>query len=355
MADAHIAVLLPTYEPYPPFLTEALDSLLRQTEQRWSCLIHDDASSADVLAIVAPYLQDSRVTFSRNAERRGIGGNWNACLRQIPGPGTRHTRSPQPPIPSHCIQFLFQDDLWYPRYLERSLAVLEENPDVGFVASAHTYRSDEPVEMMEGYRRLEEEKKLSLAPGRHYGREFLYSWLKKGLEQNVIGEPSFVMMRRSLVEKVGMFAENLRQLLDAEYWIRCLLRTDWYYIGEELGAFRVHRESASYRHFCEEKQIDEYMRLFERFQKMFPTGARERMYFTCSLDRRFAEIVGHVVNRLMRGRGIGGGAVPVLRHFRRNPRSAWRGVRRYAVEASRRWWGKVGHWWDIEVVDRIRK
>lgn len=325
-------MLLPTYEPNPPFLTEALDSLLRQTEQCWSCLIHDDASSADVLAIVEPYLQDSRIIFSRNAKRRGIGGNWNACLQ--------HALSPRERGSTPYVQFLFQDDLWHPRYLERSCAILNENRDIGFVAGAHAYHVMGRMETAEGYKRLAREKRTSLMPGRQDGRRFLAQWLQRGLEQNIIGEPSFVMMRRSLVERVGPFIEELHQLLDVEYWVRALLATDWYWLPEELGTFRVHRNGASYRHFLRGEQMGEHLRLLERLRSVLPVGTPERATLERNLDRRFAEIVSHVVNRCIRGRRVGAGALPVLRHFRKHPAAAWRGVRLYAAQASKRWWWK---------------
>lgn len=327
-------MLLPTYEPNPPFLAEALKSLLEQTEQRWFCLIHDDASSADVRAIVAPYLQDSRITFSRNAQRRGIGGNWNACLKKILAPNTYNL------TPNTCVQFLFQDDLWHPRYLERSCAILNENRDIGFVAGAHAYHVMGRMETAEGYKRLAREKRTSLAPGRQDGRRFLAQWLQRGLEQNVIGEPSFVMMRRSLVERVGPFMEELQQLLDVEYWVRALLATDWYYLPEELGTFRVHRNGASYRHFLRGEQMCERLLLWERLRAVLPVGMQERATLERNLDRRFAEIVSHVVNRCIRGRRVGAGALPVVRHFRKHPAAAWRGVRLYAAQAAKRWWRK---------------
>ena len=330
MEDARITVLIPVYEPHPIFLMEAIQSVLAQTERRWVLHIHDDASRVDVHAMVRPYLVDSRITFGQNTEHLGIGGNWNACLGEA--------RRAKPDVP--FIQFLFQDDIWYPGYLERSCAVLDENLSMGFVASAHRYRSHGVMETVEGYRRLEQEKKVFLVPGGHNGRFFLQHWLQKGLEQNFIGEPSFVMMRRSLVEEVGLFSEDLHQLLDVEYWVRALLVANWYYIAEELGIFRVHREGASYRHFLEGEQIREHLRLLERLRAIVPADTPERHQLEHSLDQRFAAIVSHVVNRLIRGRSIGTGAWPILRHFQSHPLSVWKGMRRYALQASGRWWSK---------------
>src|SRR3989339_1808239 len=76
------SVLMPPYEPHPQQLAEALDSLLAQTEPRWSLLIHDDASKKNVKSMIAHYLEDPRITFARSEKNLGIGGNWNACFFQ---------------------------------------------------------------------------------------------------------------------------------------------------------------------------------------------------------------------------------------------------------------------------------
>ncbi|MBI2117366.1 glycosyltransferase [Candidatus Peregrinibacteria bacterium] len=249
-----VQILLPTFEPRSDFLRAAVESVITQTETRWMLSIHDDASTIDVRTIVEPYLADPRITFARNPHRLGIGGNWNACLRQALGPGTwdlgpvdSHLPSPQSPAPSPYIQFLFQDDLWSFDYLERMCGILENHPTVGFVSGEHEYDCEEEIPTTPLYRALEETRRNLLAPGLHNGLSFLQWWLWRGLHPNFIGEPSFVMMRRCLIEHVGLFNETMQQFLDVEYWTRCLTQADWYYLGENLGTFRVHSEGASER------------------------------------------------------------------------------------------------------------
>lgn len=225
-----VTILLPTHEPNPAHLREALDSIFAQTLTDWELFIHDDASTKDVRAMVEPYLSDARVHFTKSETRLRIGGNWNACMKLGSAP---------------YVQYLFQDDVWEPRYLERAVAVLESNPDVGFVAVNHEYRTDPPGSEMHPIYAEVEGHRRKLTEGRQLSPEFLRWWIGNGLRPNVIGEPSFVMMRRSLVERVGLFREDLKQYLDAEYWVRLLLQSDWYYVAESLGFFRVHGGGAS--------------------------------------------------------------------------------------------------------------
>lgn len=137
------------------------------------------------------------------------------------------------------VAFLFHDDLWSPRFLEASINALDAEPRAGFSAAEHTYLSEGNVPTIPLYDELKKNKSQWLAPGYH-GHAFLMEWLRRGLKPNVIGEPSFVVLRRSLMESVGPFNQSMLQCLDCEYWARCLLRTGFVYLPEDLGAFRVH-------------------------------------------------------------------------------------------------------------------
>lgn len=225
-----VSILIPTYKPTASFLKEAIGSLLAQTEQDFEVIICDEPTEVDTESIVKHYLQDKRFSFYRNPKRLGIGGNWNACLAKAKSP---------------YIQYLFQDDLWEPRYLASALDVMEHNPSVGIVSLNHEYLCDEGIETEESYRDLENYKEEHLQEGLQKGKQFLSDWLKTELHPNVVGEPSFVMLRKSIVDRVGTFDEAMHQFLDVEYWLRMLAVSDVYYLPENYGAFRVHGDAAS--------------------------------------------------------------------------------------------------------------
>ncbi|MBI1813057.1 glycosyltransferase [Candidatus Peregrinibacteria bacterium] len=254
-----VSILIPTYEPNPEHLRAALESIVVQTFRDWSVLIHDDASRADVRAIIEPFLTDSRFHFSRNPQRLGIGGNWNACLKEAKG---------------EYVQFLFQDDLWEPQYLERSVDVLNRESTVGFVAANHVYSMEGS-----GNEKLYDEvtaARHELTPGRQDRIAFLRSWMERGLRPNIIGEPSFVMLRRSLMEKVGFFNTSMRQGLDFEYWMRCLLQADWHYLSEHLGTFRVHAGGASERNRASGDGMFDRLRCFKLLLRTLPPSDLRR-------------------------------------------------------------------------------
>lgn len=326
MADSCISVLLPTYDPGPVFFREAVESLLRQTEQRWTCVIRDDPSSTDVRALAAPFLSDPRIRFVSNEKRLGIGANWNACLREADAP---------------FVQFLFQDDVWDSRYLASMVKVLESNPSAGFAAAEHSYACEEGIETACGYGPLCDEKRRVLRLGLQDGKDFLHRWLERGLEPNLIGEPCFVMMRRSVTDRVGLFNEELVQLLDVEYWVRMLGCADWYYLPEPLGMFRVHRKGASFRNRDPDVVFRDRIACLRNITPLFTPGTPEALSIQRHSDHRFAEVVSHIVNKLLRFRRPGKGTLPFLRYFARHPSTAIKAVYLYLLQAGGRWWRKI--------------
>lgn len=226
-----VSVLIPIYKPNPAFLKEALDCLMHQTEQDFEAIICEEPTDTDSSAVLKPYLEDSRITHYKNETCIGIGGNWNRCLSKATAP---------------VIAYLFQDDLWETDYLETAVRILADHKNVGFISMNHDYKHEQELWTKVGYDNLEHIKKEVLRNGPWTGQEFLTMWLNRGMHPNLIGEPPFVVLRKEVMEEVGPFNETMPQFLDVEYWLRCLLVTDWYYEAKCHGQFRVHGEAASF-------------------------------------------------------------------------------------------------------------
>src|SRR3989344_7871952 len=227
-----VSVLIPLYKPNPAHLTETLDRLMAQTEQDFECIICEEPTDVDCSGTLSRYWGDPRFTHYRNETCLGIGGNWNRCFS--------YAKSP-------VIAYLFQDDLWDPNYLATALRIFTMHKSVGFISMNHRYQYDQKLWTVEGYEILQRVKDDVLREGRWGHAEFLTMWLKREMHPNLIGEPPFVVMKREVMEEVGPFHEGMPQFLDVEYWLRCLLVTDWYYEKNIHGAFRVHGDAASFR------------------------------------------------------------------------------------------------------------
>jgi GT2 family glycosyltransferase len=252
-----IDICVPTWNCNPAYFKQAIDSVLAQTETRWHMYIHDDASTNDMEAMVKPYLSDPRISWHPNRTKLGIGGNWNATMNLGNSP---------------FMQFLFPDDVWKPDFLAKGLKAMEEHPSVGIVSLEHEYFSDEANPSLQLYEFPATFRKENLKPGLHNGMETLRWWMKHKLHPNIIGEPDFVLFRRSVMEKAGQYLEDMPQNLDAEYVQRCLMHGDWYYVSDICGSFRVHPNSTSEINQREGKGAFDRFRCFEELIQNLPPG-----------------------------------------------------------------------------------
>jgi len=135
--------------------------------------------------------------------------------------------------------------VWTPTYLAEAVRILEANPTVGFVSLEHTYAAEGTMTTAPLYDEVRQFRSTHIKDGLHQGTELLRWWMTQELTPNVIGEPSFVVLRREAMQKTGSFLTDMPQFLDVEYWTRMLLASDWYFLRGTFGSFRVHATGAS--------------------------------------------------------------------------------------------------------------
>ena len=170
-----VTVIIPAFNS-ERFIRSAIDSVLGQTYRDFEIVVVDDGSDDGTAEIAESYHDPVR------------------CIRKAKG-GTSSARNfGILDSTSEYIAFLDSDDLWLPHKLERQIAVLEANPDIGLCYVA--------IEQFgEGaYSRVEADEYPDYCEAL-----LLYSCI-------VTGSCSSVMMRRNLIEKIGVFDTNLTNL-----------------------------------------------------------------------------------------------------------------------------------------------
>ncbi len=285
--DALIDICVPTWNCNPAYFKQAIDSALAQTETRWQMYIHDDASTTDMETMVKPYLSDPRISWHPNSKKLGIGGNWNATMKLGSSP---------------FVQFLFPDDVWEKDFLAKGLKAMEEHPSVGIVSLEHRYFSDEPNPSLKLYEYPATFRKENLKPGLHDGEETLRWWVKRGIHPNIVGEPDFVMLRRSVTQKAGWYLEDMKQSLDEEYALRCLIHSDWYYISDNCGSFRVHPNSVSETNQRDGIGAFDRFRCFEELLKH--VSGTDRTLVMESRNEALTDMAGKFLKKIGKGKAM---------------------------------------------------
>jgi glycosyltransferase involved in cell wall biosynthesis len=256
--EVPVSVCIPVYNG-ALYIRDAIQSILNQTVIPQEIIVSDSGSSDGSENIVREEARKARGTlFILPTKTRGMVANWNSTIRAASG---------------NYIKFLFQDDLLHSTCLEEMVKVAESDKCIGLVFSPRDLLVEPSVEDDWITQWLQQHQNLSAGFGNlkisQPGSLLLRS--PELLEQplNKIGEPTAVLVRRDLFGKVGLFNENMRQLVDMEMWVRLMATSHVGYIPSALSSVRVHARQASSRHTTEE--IDRFEK--DRLQDTLRTSA----------------------------------------------------------------------------------
>ena len=239
--EVPVSVCIPVYNG-ALYIRDAIQSILNQTVIPQEIIVSDSGSSDSSENIVREEARKAKATLIiLPTKTRGMVANWNSTIRAASG---------------KYIKFLFQDDLLHSTCLEEMVKVAESDKRIGLVFSLRDLLVEPSVEDDWITRWLQQHQDLSAGFGNlkisQTGSLLLRS--PKLLEQplNKIGEPTAVLVRRDLFGRVGLFNENMRQLVDMEMWVRLMATSHVGYISRALSSVRVHARQASSRHTTEE-------------------------------------------------------------------------------------------------------
>jgi glycosyltransferase involved in cell wall biosynthesis len=211
-----VAVVIPSYNCLN-YLPRTLDSLLNQTFTDYEAIVVNDGSTDETKAWFDREVKDPRVKMV-SQENQGL-----AIARNT---GIINTTA-------KYVAFLDSDDLWEPTKLEKQVACLDENPEIGLVYTWTTL--------------IDEEDKPT-------GR--IFNWSEDGnvwktlTHWNLIGCGSVAMVRRVCLDEVGLFEPRLSRFNvneDWEMWLRISARYPFKAIKEPLVYYRQTIGSASKR------------------------------------------------------------------------------------------------------------
>ncbi|MDX2086127.1 MAG: glycosyltransferase [Candidatus Melainabacteria bacterium] len=226
-----ISVIMPTFNLHR-YTADALESVYRQTYPHWELLVVDDGSTDHTLSVVrrwhARRQNDPRVKVISTPYNVGIAGARNTALRLAEG---------------QYIAFLDADDLYEPDALEKLLTALQQHPQWDMVHGHYTTidSANYPLE------RDQSVVVPANGGGWQWNERFIPNSVHKIVTESFIHFFSATLMRRSVLETVGLQNETLPPAEDFEYFCRMLL-----FHGQTLGylptpvyRYRIHTASAT--------------------------------------------------------------------------------------------------------------
>jgi glycosyltransferase involved in cell wall biosynthesis len=184
--------------------------VLHQTFSDFEVVVVDDASDECVSEVVKSF-NDDRIRFIRHNSRRGGAAARNTGIRNSCG---------------DYIAFLDDDDEWYPEKLARQMELmLRAQPKVAAVYTGYLVVDRETGGVCR--RRIPSERG---------------DLQQKLLEDNPIGGTSSMLVKRSCLEKVGLFDETLPSFQDRDLWIRISREFNFDYVPEPLFNYFLHSD-----------------------------------------------------------------------------------------------------------------
>ena len=227
-----VSVCIPAYNG-ARYISACLDSAVSQTMDDIEVVVVDDRSSDDTVTIAEAYARrDPRFRIERNDRRLGLVANWNRCVDLAGG---------------EWVKFLFQDDLLAPRCLEALLGAGDPREAPMVACRRDIVFEDVSVETREEYvRHLAEESFDAVFRERtRVGPEDFRKAVLSHIGVNFVGEPTAVLLHRSLFRRFGMFNPNFAMIGDLEYWTRVGIHVGLRFVPETLATFRAHTGSAT--------------------------------------------------------------------------------------------------------------
>lgn len=222
-----VSVVIPNYN-HARYLPRRIASVLQQTEKNIEILLLDDCSTDESRAVITRYArQDARIRLVLNEHNSGnTFAQWNKGVAMASG---------------EYIWLAESDDYAAPTLLAKLCALLDANPSVG-LAYCDSWHVDENGRCLGRHTVGTEE--FDAPRWRtgflQAGPAFIQEQLSEG---NAIPNASAVLLRRSVLEQVGVAETNFKLSGDWVYWIRVLAGCDVAFLAEPLNFFRQHPQN----------------------------------------------------------------------------------------------------------------
>jgi glycosyltransferase involved in cell wall biosynthesis len=279
-----VSVVVPTHNR-AGLLPTAIRSVLNQTFPDFEIVVVDDGSIDNTWEVRREF-QDTRIRWLRHDVPRG-----GAAARNT---GIAHSKG-------EFIAFLDDDDEWYPEKLARQMEVMVRAPaKVAAIYSGYLVVDKDSGRICR--------RRIPSARG---------NLRQKLLEENPIGGTSSMLLKRSCLNKVGMFDETLPSFQDRDLWIRLSREYYFDYVEEPLLSYFLHSEkvwtnlealtrgleimldkygsSPAFRRqcgsrylqfgvrFCDANQIEEGRRAFLKSIRLYPYRVMPYVYLALAI------------------------------------------------------------------------
>jgi glycosyltransferase involved in cell wall biosynthesis len=208
--SSSVSIIIPCYNQ-GQFLAEAIQSTIDQDYQQKEIIVVNDGSTDNTKEVAAKFLHTIKYI---EQENRGLSSARNAAIRIAKG---------------DYMAFLDSDDVLLPGSIARRVEYLENHPDTAMICSDSIFFNESgPMGL-----------RSELADKPKNPENFRW----ETVDYNAT--PSSTIIRRSCLDKVGLFEESIRTAEDWLMFVRLSLHFNMAYINEPLIKYRLHKNNLS--------------------------------------------------------------------------------------------------------------
>jgi len=226
-----ISVIIPTYD-CSTYITEAIESVLKQSFICVEIIVVDDGSSDSTLDVLRPYINKNLIQYIYQ-KNGGVSSARNTGIRNARG---------------KYLAFLDADDIMLPGSLKKRTSFLNTWKDIKFVFSDYLVETEETMVMNRsytGHRNILNnfENVIKGQQGNFYF--FNKDYTKQSLKCSIFPWTGTVMFHKSCLDKAGFFNEKLRISEDEDLWLRIANQYSIGYIDQPLAVHKKSRRQAT--------------------------------------------------------------------------------------------------------------
>lgn len=270
-----VSVIIPAFNR-STVLKRAINSVLDQSYSHYEILIVDDASRDNTSELIKSY-RDPRIIYLRHATNRGGAASRNTGIERAKG---------------ELIAFLDSDDVWEPNKLAKQVELLEKSDkDCGVV-----YTALKAVYEVDGH--------TEILPVEHRGR-----FLNELLIGNCVRTLSSVVVRSSVLRKIGGFDPDLRSCQDWDLYIRLIKECSFECINEPLTVYYINKKDPSRISNARQSIVQGHESVARKYQKDYRHLSKEdRLRYNVSVSDMFilGGNIAHPFRLMMESFGLTG-------------------------------------------------
>ncbi|MBW2998991.1 glycosyltransferase [Candidatus Woesearchaeota archaeon] len=217
-----VSIIIPSYN-YNWCITEAIESVIRQTYSDWELIIVDDGSKDNSVQIIEKYLTNSKIKLIKHKKNRGLSESYQTGLKNSKG---------------KYIAFLESDDVWHKKSLEIKVKIIEKSK-ANLVYTDVKFFGFKDLRYFTNKLHFDKIKSEIPINTNFIPRIFLL--------KNIIPTFSCVIIKKNIFKKLNFnIPVSNPQGLDWWFWLQTfLMNSKIHFIPKKLTKWRFHKTSYS--------------------------------------------------------------------------------------------------------------